>query len=115
MLRGRVPAIFEGLTPYDPDASDIMFGSTDVADVSWITPTVQAWVACYAFGTPLHSWQMVSQGQSGLAHTGMVHAAKILTATAVELLARPELLERAKEELLQRREGKPYICPIPPR
>jgi aminobenzoyl-glutamate utilization protein B len=55
---------------------------------------------------------MVSQG-SGLAHTGMVHAAKILTATAVELFAQPELLERAKEELVQRREGKPYVCPIP--
>lgn len=113
VLRGKVPAIFEGLTPYDPNAKDIMFGSTDVADVSWITPTVQAWVACYAFGTPLHSWQMVSQGQSGLAHIGMVHAAKILTATAVELFAQPELLARAKEELLQRREGKPYVCPIP--
>ena len=90
-----------------------MFGSTDVADVSWITPTVQAWVACYAFDTPLHSWQMVSQGQSGLAHAGMVHAAKVLTATAVELIANPALIEAAKAELLERRQGQPYACPIP--
>ena len=113
VLRGQVPSVFEGLAPYDPKANDVMYGSTDVADVSWVTPTVQAWVACYAFGTPLHSWQMVSQGQTGLAHAGMVRAAKILTATAAELLAKPELIVKAKAELLERRQGKPYECPIP--
>jgi aminobenzoyl-glutamate utilization protein B len=113
VLRGKVPAVFEGLAPYDPKVQETMFGSTDVADVSWITPTVQAWVACYAFGTPLHSWQMVSQGQSGLAHAGMVHAAKVLTATAVELIANPALIAAAKAELLERRQGQPYACPIP--
>jgi aminobenzoyl-glutamate utilization protein B len=113
VLRGKVPAVFEGLAPYDPKVQETMFGSTDVADVSRITPTVQAWVACYAFGTPLHSWQMVSQGQSGLAHAGMVHAAKVLTATAVELIANPALIAAAKAELLERRQGQPYACPIP--
>lgn len=113
VLRGKVPAVFEGLAPYDPQASDIMFGSTDVADVSWVTPTVQAWVACYAFGTPMHSWQMVSQGQSGLAHAGMVRAAKVLAATAISLLEQPEFIAEAKAELLERRAGQPYVCPIP--
>lgn len=113
VLRGKVPVVFEGLAPYDPGAEETLFGSTDVADVSWITPTVQAWVACYAFGTPLHSWQMVSQGQSGLAHAGMVRAAQILTATAIALLDRPELIIQAKAELLERRGGQPYECPIP--
>ncbi len=113
VLRGKVPAVFDGVAPYDPKVDDLLFGSTDVADVSWITPTVQAWVACYAFGTPMHSWQMVSQGQSGLAHAGMVRAARVLAATAIELVQKPELIEKAKAELLQRREGKPYECPIP--
>ena len=113
MLRGQVPAVFEGVAPYDPAVNEILFGSTDVADVSWITPTVQAWVACYAFGTPMHSWQMVSQGQSALAHAGMVRAARVLTATAIELVNRPELIAQAQAELLERRQGKPYECPIP--
>ena len=113
VLRGQVPTVFEGLAPYDPAAKDIMFGSTDVADVSWITPTVQAWVACYAFGTPLHSWQMVSQGQSALAHAGMVRAAQALAATAIELVRQPQLLVQARAELLERRDGQPYVCPIP--
>ncbi len=113
VLRGRLPRVFEGVAPYDAQADDILFGSTDVADVSWIAPTAQAWVACYAFGTPMHSWQMVSQGQSSLAHAGMVRAARVLAGTAIELLRRPELIAQAKAELLERRQGKPYTCPIP--
>lgn len=113
VLRGKVPAVFDGVAPYDPAVEEMLFGSTDVADVSWITPTVQAWVACYAFGTPMHSWQMVSQGQSGLAHAGMVRAARVLAATAIELVKQPELIAKAKAELLERRQGKPYECPIP--
>lgn len=101
------------MTPYAPQASDILYGSTDVADVSWITPTAQAWVACYAFGTPMHSWQMVSQGRSSLTHIGMVCAARVLAGTAIDLLARPQLITQAKAELLERRRGKPYACPIP--
>ncbi|MBS0292053.1 MAG: amidohydrolase [Proteobacteria bacterium] len=113
VLRGKVPKVFEGVAPYDPQVDDILFGSTDVADVSWIAPTAQAWVACYAFGTPMHSWQMVSQGQSTLAHAGMVRAARVLAGTAIELVRRPELIAQAKAELLERRQGKPYACPIP--
>ncbi|HEX2944096.1 MAG TPA: M20 family metallopeptidase, partial [Rhodopila sp.] len=33
-------------------------GSTDVGDVSWVVPTVQARGATYAIGTPGHSWQL---------------------------------------------------------
>ena len=113
VLRGQTPAVFEGVAPYDPKANDILYGSTDVADVSWITPTAQAWVACFAFGTPMHSWQLVSQGLSGLAHAGMVRAARVLTATAIELIEQPQLIAQAKAELLERRQGKPYACPIP--
>jgi aminobenzoyl-glutamate utilization protein B len=43
----------------------------------------------------------------------MLLAAKAIAATALDLYTRPELLERAGRELLRRREGKPYACPIP--
>ncbi len=112
-LRGQAPALFDGVTDYDPLRTDLLYGSTDVADVSWITPTAQAWVACYAFGTPFHSWQMVSQGKSSLAHIGMVQAAKVLAATAIRLFEQPEQLAAARQELNERRGGKPYACPIP--
>ena len=40
-----------------------MIGSTDVGDVSWVVPTVQARGATYAIGTPGHSWQLTGAGQ----------------------------------------------------
>ncbi|ART55226.1 amidohydrolase [Acidovorax carolinensis] len=112
-LRGQVTELFDGIKDYDPAREELLYGSTDVADVSWVTPTAQAWVACYAFGTPFHSWQMVSQGKTSLAHVGMLQAAKILAATAIELLSKPDMLAAARQELQARREGKPYTCPIP--
>jgi aminobenzoyl-glutamate utilization protein B len=90
------------------------FGSTDVADVSWAVPTVQAYVATAAIGTPFHSWQLTAQGKSPAAHKGMVHAAKIMAATARELMLRPDLLAEAKMEHTARLAREPYICPLDP-
>ena len=53
-----------------------MGGSTDVADVSWVVPTVQAYGPTLAIGTQLHTWQVVAQGKSAHAHKAMVQAAK---------------------------------------
>jgi len=55
----------------------------------------------------------VAQGKLSMAHKGMVHAAKIIAATAADLYTQPEALARAKEELLDARRGQPYVCPIP--
>ncbi|QCP48607.1 amidohydrolase [Trinickia violacea] len=111
-LRNPTP-LFAGVAPYDPAKEEILYGSTDVGDVSWITPTAQCLTACYAFGTPFHSWQMVSQGKLTAAHRGMEQAAKILAATALDLLRNPSVLEDAKAELLAYRNGLDYVCPIP--
>ncbi|WP_254306646.1 hypothetical protein [Clostridium sp. 001] len=87
--------------------------STDVGDVSWIVPTGIFNVACAALGTPIHSWAFVSQGNTSIAHTGMLHAGKLIASTAVELLKNPELIQNAKAELKERLGGESYICPIP--
>ncbi|MEZ0212535.1 MAG: amidohydrolase [Xanthobacteraceae bacterium] len=92
----------------------MMLESTDVGDVSWVVPLVQLHGATCAVGTPLHSWQMTAQGKSGHAHKGMIHAAKVMAATAVAALQKPELIEQAKRDLARRLGGEPYDCPIPP-
>ena len=63
-----------------------MIGSTDVGDVSWVVPTVQARGATYAIGTPGHSWQLTAQGKTPAAHKGMVHVAKVMAGTAVDAI-----------------------------
>ncbi|MBP0492434.1 M20 family metallopeptidase [Roseomonas indoligenes] len=105
-------ALHDGVLPFD-GTPITQAGSTDVGDVSQIVPTVQAWGACWAVGTPFHTWQAVAQGQSAHAHKGMVQAAKVMAATALDGFRDPELLARAKAELAQRRGGKPYVSPIP--
>jgi aminobenzoyl-glutamate utilization protein B len=90
-----------------------MMGSTDVGDVSWVVPTVQARVATHAIGTPGHSWQVTAQGKSGQAKKGMVAAAKVMAGVAVEALDDVALVARAKADHKARTEAKPYECPLP--
>jgi aminobenzoyl-glutamate utilization protein B len=90
-----------------------MMGSTDVGDVSWVVPTVQARVATHAIGTPGHSWQITAQGKSGQAKKGMVHAAKVMAALAAEVLADPTLIAHAKADHQARTARTPYDCPLP--
>ena len=95
-------------TPHLP-----MMGSTDVADVSWVVPLVQMHGATFAIGTPFHSWQLVAQGKSPAAHKGMVHAAKVMAATALDAIRDPDLVARAKADLALRVAETPYRSPIP--
>ncbi|MGE0224571.1 MAG: M20 family metallopeptidase [Acetobacteraceae bacterium] len=90
-----------------------MVGSTDVGDVSWAVPTVQARGATYAIGTPGHSWQLTAQGKLPAAHKGLVHVAKVMAGTALDVLHDPALLEQAKADHKARIGRTPYVCPIP--
>lgn len=91
----------------------LLTGSTDVGDVSWVTPTVQCTTACVTRGTPAHSWQLVAQGKLPAAHKGMLHAAKTMAGTAMNLLTDPTLLKLAKEEFVERTTKQSYDSPIP--
>ncbi|GAA4847197.1 M20 family metallopeptidase [Paenibacillus vulneris] len=101
------------LLPYTKTGLSFGTGSTDVGDVSWIVPTAQCVTACMAIGTPFHTWQLVAQGGTSIGHKGMLHAGKVMAATALEVMQNPELLEAAKAELNRHLEDEPYVCPIP--
>ena len=89
------------------------FGSTDVGDVSWNCPTAQCYVVTWAAGTPGHSWQIVAQGKSGLAHKGLIYAAKAMAGAAIDMYEDPAVIEAAKEDMLETLDGETYLCPIP--
>ena len=100
------------VVPYAP--SDYFSpGSTDVGDVSWLTPTAQFTTATWASGNPGHSWQNVAMGKSSVAHKGVLYAAKILAATTADLMTQPELLEKAKAEFAVSAKAG-YDCPLGP-
>ena len=87
-------------------------GSTDVGDVSWLTPTAQIHVAAWPNGCPGHSWQNVSCDRTEIGHKAAIHAGKVLAAAAIDLFNDPSLLDEARKEF-EKRTASGYICPIP--
>lgn len=88
--------------------------STDVADVSWQTPTLEFNTATFVLGTPGHSWQNVAQSGVGLGHKSLVFAAKIMAATAIDLLINDKVRRKAKREYKERIGDRKYRSPMPP-
>ena len=103
--------IFEPMA-YQNLYSDLKY-STDVGDVSWLVPTVHLNIPTFAAGTALHSWQAAAQGKSSIAHKGMLYAAKIMALTAIDFLQKPELVNKAREELTKTLNGETYPNPLP--
>lgn len=88
-------------------------GSTDVGDVSWTVPTAWFGSACFALGTPAHSWLAVAQGKSSIAHRGMTAAASVLARTALDLMEQPQLIQSARNDMEQAKNGSEYRSLIP--
>lgn len=95
------------------DYGKVAAGSTDVGDVSWVTPTAQFMAACNALGTPGHSWQYAACAGMGIGHKGMLTAAKVLGLSALQFLQDAELVAKAKAEFEQSVKGREYKSPLP--
>jgi aminobenzoyl-glutamate utilization protein B len=89
-----VDELFDERVLDDYRAGKVGAGSTDVSDVSWVTPAIEFTTTCVMLGTPGHSWQNV-------AHSGL------------DLLTKPELLKRVRDEWEERLAGRVYKPPIP--
>lgn len=87
----------------------LMYGSTDVGDVSRVCPVSQIHAATWAAGTQMHTWQAVAQGKSSVLHKGMLYAAKVLACTAADIFMTPELAEQAKKEMKERTAGQKAV------
>jgi aminobenzoyl-glutamate utilization protein B len=108
------PPLFDGVPTLPPATyRPQMTGSTDVGDVSWVTPTVQIATGTAVLGTPGHSWQMAAQGKSAAAHKGMIHGAKAIAATALDLITDAAFLRAARDEFEDVLAKTPYDRPIP--
>jgi amidohydrolase len=82
----------------DPDDGQAGYGSTDCGNVSQALPTIHPYIRISPDGIPGHSREFAEWAKSPLAHTGMVAAAKTLAMTALDLLAQPDELRKAKAE-----------------
>ncbi|MDY6818106.1 MAG: amidohydrolase [Halobacteriales archaeon] len=101
----------EPVPPYDE--GDLIAGSTEVGDVSYITPTAQFSAATWPVGTPGHSWQIVA-ANGDFGQKGVTFAAKVLAGAAYDLMTDPDTLAAAREEFEEATGGQPYETPLPP-
>jgi len=81
-----------------PYEKSLGYGSTDVGDVSWATPTVGLRAATWVPGTSSHSWQSSAASGMSIGFKGTQVAAKTLTLAAIELFENEELRAAAREE-----------------
>lgn len=68
-------------------------------------------------GVPWHSWYVTAAGGMSIGHKGMLHAAKALGMTAVDLYQEPALLKTIQEDFDAVTSGRklaPLIPPGPP-
>jgi aminobenzoyl-glutamate utilization protein B len=97
----------ESAAQVQPYERSLGYGSTDVGDVSWATPTVGLRTATWVPGTSAHSWQAVAASGHSIGHKGAQQAAKAMALMAAELFSNPELRQAARAEFDASR-GKGY-------
>ena len=95
--------IFCEIAPLENPLKDPEGGSTDVAEVSWITPTVHVSVTCTPYGIPWHSWAVVSSCKNSIGYKGLLLASKLIATTALDFLFHPEVLDEMKIEFKKKR------------
>jgi aminobenzoyl-glutamate utilization protein B len=103
--------------PLEEPRPDPPGGSTDVADVSWVVPTLHLSVATAPEGIPWHAWPVVACAGMSIGHKGLDYAAKALAATMVDLFEDARAREAIQAEFKEKTRGhvyKPYIADGPP-
>ncbi|MDH5643762.1 MAG: peptidase dimerization domain-containing protein, partial [Gemmatimonadota bacterium] len=88
-------------------------GSTDVAEVSYITPTVGFSITTAAAGIPWHSWATSASHGTEAARKSAVNAGKVIALGVMEMLTNEALLQAARADFEQRTGGEAYRSPIP--
>ena len=83
-------------------------GSTDVADVSWVVPTLHLSVATAPAATPWHAWPVVAAGGMSIGHKGMLYAARSLATTMVDLYTDADARAAIRKEWLEDKGGRTY-------
>jgi metal-dependent amidase/aminoacylase/carboxypeptidase family protein len=84
-----------------PAAPDRL-ASSDIGNVSQVTPTIHAWVAIAPLGTAIHTREFAAAAVAPAARAGLLAGAKLMALSAADLLADPSRLVAMKEEFTRR-------------
>jgi amidohydrolase len=98
LFRQNMRSLGRRIPLFDPKSS---FGSSDMGNVSQLVPGIHPSVAIAPVKVLSHSLEFASAAASETGLRGLLDAAKAMAMTTVDLVARPELVDRAKEEFRQ--------------
>jgi aminobenzoyl-glutamate utilization protein B len=87
--------------------------SNDLGNVSWLVPFGLFMTTCRAPETPEHHASATDQYRMGLGHKGMVYAAKVLAATTLDYMTKPDLLRRVRAEWEAKTKGFTFDPIVP--
>jgi amidohydrolase len=105
----------QSIVPLKPPNPTFLGGpSSDVGEVSWITPRVGFFCATWPPGIPFHNWATTACSASNITHAGLLAAARYLAATAVDLVLQPNLLASIREEFKTRTAKVQWKSLLPP-
>jgi len=82
----------------DPDLNERM-GSTDMGDISHIIPSIHPYLAIAPENVAGHTLEFREYCDSESGKSAIMDAAKAMAMTALELITKPDLLRKAKQEL----------------
>jgi len=89
-------------------------GSSDVADVSWITPTMGIAMPTLPLDVALHTWPVTACAGMSIGLKGALAATEVLALTALDVLTDDELRAAARADFAKRTEGFTFVSALPP-
>ncbi len=92
----------------------LLGGSSDVSDVSWITPTMGITAPTAPLDVALHTWPVTACAGTSIGLKGALAAAHVLALTALDVLTDAGLRDAARADFAQRTAGFTYVSPLPP-
>ena len=98
------------IQPFGPGSTYV----SDNSEYSWFAPFAMGWMATAPPGVGWHNWQINAASHSHLGWKGMLLAAKVLMASAVDLLLDGKIIQESKAELTKRLAGREYKVLLPP-
>jgi len=88
-------------------------GVCDTSEYSWFTPYATAWITLAPPGIGWHNWVVTSCAGSSIGRKTLDVAAKVLAATAIDVIMNPDIVKAARLELQDRLACRDFTQLIP--
>lgn len=97
-VKGKEEGLASELKKFEPpSAKPESGGSDDIGDISWTVPTITLNYPSNIPNLPGHHWSNAMSMATPIAHKGVVAGSKVIAMTMVDLLAKPDILVKAKD------------------